>query len=129
MLGNETDFDSKSRFVIFHRGVVEKNVEIPIINDDLIEPLENFMLSLRIQPKFLAKGVVAGVHARAIGVIIDDDGTYKYHTYIWCYGMDSQNSILLCLSLTYVTICMYISNLLFISKIATMQLVIYYIYT
>jgi len=76
--------------------VVEQNVKIPIINDNLIEPLENFMLSLQVQPQFLAKGVVAGARARAIGVIIDDDGmyihTYTYISHIQCY-MASQNSI------------------------------------
>ena len=79
ILGNETDFDSRTRSVVFQSGVVEQNVMIPIINDDLIEPLEKFMLSIKIPQHFSRIGVVAGVRARAMGVIIDDDGMYVYH--------------------------------------------------
>ena len=63
-----------------------QNVSIPIINDDIVEPIENFNLSIEIQPQFLNIGVMQGTPAVAIGFITDDDGTCT--SYVPIYVQD-----------------------------------------
>lgn len=58
-----------------------RNVGITIINDDIVEPLESFRLSLRIPPRFANMGIRHGTPATAIGFIIDDDGMYYAFMY------------------------------------------------
>ena len=51
-----------------------QNVSIPITDDDIVEAIENFSLSIQIQPQFSSIGVTQGTPAVAIGFITDDDG-------------------------------------------------------
>ena len=74
VVGNEIDFRSNRLTVAFQRGVVMQNVSIPIINDDIVEEMENFSLSIQVLQRFLAIGIRQGTPATAIGFIIDDDG-------------------------------------------------------
>ena len=69
-----------------------QNVSIPIINDDVVEAIENFSLSIQIIPRFSAIGVIQGTPATAIGFIIDDDGMcYTYiHVHTCCIQKQSK---------------------------------------
>jgi len=68
------DFNSSQRNVVFSRRTRREFINIPIINDNITEPLENFSLSIEIPPQFSNIGVVLGDPAVATGFIIDDDG-------------------------------------------------------
>ena len=58
-----------------------QNVSIPIINDDIVEEMENFSLSIQVLERFSAIGVRQGIPAIAIGFIIDDDGITNTYVY------------------------------------------------
>ena len=73
-VGNQIDFNSIRRSVVFRDGVVIRNVSIPITDDDIVEAIENFSLSIQIQRQFSNIGVIQGTPAMAIGLITDDDG-------------------------------------------------------
>lgn len=75
IVGNGIDFISTRRVAVFRNRIVVRNVSIPIINDDIVEPRELFMLSIQIQRQFVSLGVTRGIPATANGFIIDDDGT------------------------------------------------------
>lgn len=83
IVGNETDFNSRRRSTTFRNRLIQ-NVSIPIIDDDIVEAVENFSLSLRIQRQFVNIGVTQGNPATAIGFIIDDDGMHHVCMYTQC---------------------------------------------
>ena len=72
-LGNGIDFDSSTTEVVFQRRTTRRNVFIPIIDDAISEPLENFSLAIELDPQFSSMGVMIGDPAVATGFIIDDD--------------------------------------------------------
>jgi len=74
VLGNMVDFGSADRSVTFSRRTRREFINIPIINDNITEPLENFSLAIEIPPQFSNIGVILGDPAVATGFIIDDDG-------------------------------------------------------
>ena len=49
-------------------------VLIPIIDNNIVEDVENFSLSIQIPPEFVDIGVRLGTLSMATGFIIDDDG-------------------------------------------------------
>ena len=68
------DFDSSRRTVVFNRRSTTEFFNVPIINDEISESLENFSLAIQIPPQFSDIGVVLGDPAVATGIIIDNDG-------------------------------------------------------
>jgi len=72
-LGNMVDFDSSRRNVVFNRRSTTEFFNVPIINDAISEPLENFSLAIELDPQFSSMGVMIGDPAVATGFIIDDD--------------------------------------------------------
>ena len=66
-----------------------QNISIPIFNDDIVETIENFTLSIQFLQRFSAIGVRQGTPATAIGFIIDDDG--EYVLYIHCHNTETVN--------------------------------------
>ena len=80
-VGNQIDFNSMRRSVVFRDGAVIRNVSIPITDDDIVETIENFNLSIQIQRQFSNIGVTQGTPAMAIGLITDDDGMYYVSMY------------------------------------------------
>jgi len=72
-IGNGIDFDSSTTEAVFLRRSMGRNVFIPIIDDAISEPLENFSLAIELDPQFSSMGVMIGDPAVATGFIIDDD--------------------------------------------------------
>jgi len=70
--GNGIDVDSTVRSVIFPRGAITSSIEIPITDDPIAEPTENFTLSILIPLQL--SGVITGDPSTATGFIIDNDG-------------------------------------------------------
>jgi len=73
LIGNGIDFDSSTTEAVFLRRATGRNVFIPIIDDSISEPLENFSLAIELDPQFSSMGVMIGNRAVATGFIIDDD--------------------------------------------------------
>ena len=84
------DFDSSRRNVVFNRRSTTEFFNVPIINDDISEPLENFSIAIEIPPQFSDIGVLLGDPAVATGFIIDND------------GMSNINHICICIQITFV---------------------------
>ena len=49
-------------------------VSIPIIDNNAVENIENFSLSIQISPALANIGVMLGTPSMATGFIVDDDG-------------------------------------------------------
>lgn len=74
-IGNGVDIDSNNRSIVFERGNRTINIDIPINDDDIFEPLESVKLSIQIAPELVNTGINFGLISEAIGNIIDDEGT------------------------------------------------------
>ena len=74
LTGNGVDFDSTIRNVTFMAGTDSSFVFIPIIDNNVVENIENFSLSIQIPPAFADIGVMLGAASMATGFIVDDDG-------------------------------------------------------
>lgn len=72
-IGNRVDVNSNSRDISFGRGRRTRNINIPITDDNIVEPVENFRLSIRIPQRF-NRLINFGLFPTATGNIIDDDG-------------------------------------------------------
>ena len=66
------DYDSNVRNVTFLPGAITSFTDIPITDDPIAEPTENFTLSISIPLQLL--GVIPGDPSTATGFIMDDDG-------------------------------------------------------
>jgi len=73
-IGNGIDFDSSTISVDILPGNDSSFVLIPIIDNNAVESLENFSLSIQIPPTFVNIGVMVGTLQMATGFIVDDDG-------------------------------------------------------
>ena len=77
-VGNGTDFDSSTREITLPRRTVRRNVFIPIIDDNISEPVENFSLRLELDPLLSSMGVIVGEPAMTTVFIVDnDEGMYS----------------------------------------------------
>ena len=90
--GSGTDFNSSTVEVEFRRRTMGRNVIIPIIDDDIHEPLENFSLAIELDPQLSNMGVIIGEPAVATGFIIDDDEGMNS----MCYVSQLQNGYTVC---------------------------------
>ena len=72
--GNGIDFDSTIRNVTFSPGDDISFAFIPIIDNNVVESVENFSLSIQIPPEFADIGVMLGALSMATGFIVDGDG-------------------------------------------------------
>ena len=79
VIGHGVDIDSNRRDIIFRRGRQNRNINIPINDDDIFEPLESVRLSIRIPQDFRGLGISLGLNSEAIGNIIDDEGISMCH--------------------------------------------------
>ena len=75
--GNGVDFYSSLRNVTFLPGAITSFTNILIIDDIIAEPIEQFRLSIEIQPSFSDIGVIHGDPSSADVFITDDDGMYE----------------------------------------------------
>ncbi|XP_065903790.1 adhesion G-protein coupled receptor V1-like [Dysidea avara] len=71
--GNGVDFYSSLRNVTFLPGAITSFTNILIIDDIIAEPIEQFRLSIEIQPSFSDIGVIHGDPSSADVFITDDD--------------------------------------------------------
>ena len=71
-----SDYSAVSQEVVFPAGTTQKRVDIPIVNDHVLETMEFFSVSVIIPASHL--GVVALGLNRADIFITDDDGEWKY---------------------------------------------------
>ena len=62
--------------VFFSTGDTMVALSIPIVNDNVFEPDEDFSLSLVIPQSTVEFGVITGVPLLATVIIEDDDGEY-----------------------------------------------------
>ena len=84
LTGNGIDFDSTIRNVTFMAGNDSSFVSIPIIDNNAVENIENFSLSIQISPALADIGVMLGTPSMATGFIVDDDGkSLSYGRYLF----------------------------------------------
>ena len=74
------DYDSIPIDATFTAGSTRAMVNVPLINDDIVESPETFNLIFDI-PSSLQGQVVAGINATATGSIIDDDSKELFARY------------------------------------------------
>ena len=77
-----TDFNSSTISVDIPPGNDIAVALIPIIDNNVVENLENFSLSIQIPPAFSAIGVQQGALNMATGFIVDDDGEPLYYIFL-----------------------------------------------
>ena len=79
------DYDSAPIDVTFIAGSTRVVVNVSLINDDIVEPIETFDLSFTI-PSSLQGQVIPEAFATAAGIIIDDDSKNSFVkvTLIYC---------------------------------------------
>lgn len=74
IIGKGVDIDSKSKDIVFERGSIREFQNVSINDDNMVEPTENFTLSIQIPQKIVGIGISLGIDAVATGFITDDDG-------------------------------------------------------
>ena len=75
----ETDFDTTMQTVTIIAGVNSSTVNIPVINDNIVEGDESFSMSLSV-PSSLGPEVTTGTIISATGTI--NDTTSEYCSYV-----------------------------------------------
>ena len=81
--GNGIDFDSTINNVTILPGNNGTFIFIPIIDNNVVEDVENFSLSIQIPSEFLDIGVRVGAISMATGFIINDDGKlFNYYSFV-----------------------------------------------
>ena len=70
MLGNNIDFDSAQRIATISAGSTIGAVNIPVVNDNIVEGNETFNMSLTVPPS-LGPRIKADVITSATATIID----------------------------------------------------------
>ena len=80
------------RSVIFLPGAITSFTDIPITDDPIAEPTENFTLSISIPLQLI--GVIPGDPSTATGFIMDDDGMVCFCDNICLLIMDPRNMLL-----------------------------------
>lgn len=95
VIGGGVDIDTSRRDIVFGRRRQRRNINIPINDDDIFEPLESVTLSIRIPRRLMGMGISLGLISEAIGNIIDDEGIYisldkvyipLYPYFMWCFS-------------------------------------------
>ena len=71
-----SDYQRVNRTLIFQPNENQKCFEVPILNDELDEGTESFLVDIISVPP---SGVVIGDPGRSIISITDDDGEYMYN--------------------------------------------------
>ena len=79
------DYDSTPIDATFTAGSTRAMVNVPLIDDSIVEAIETFNLSFTI-PSSLQGQVIPGAFATAAGIIIDDDSKNSFVkvTLIYC---------------------------------------------
>ena len=72
--GNGRDFNSSLTNATFLPGEITSFINIPLTDDIIAEPSENFRVSLVMEQPFAALGVIHGDPSSATVFITDDDG-------------------------------------------------------
>ena len=70
------DYIFRDRDIKFYPGVTKKMFNILIIDDNLVEDNETFILS--IDPKSLRAGVISRYPSEIVVTIVDNDGEFIY---------------------------------------------------
>ena len=82
-LGNGIDFDSTTINANVSPGNNGTFIFIPIIDNNVVEDVENFSLSIQIPSEFLDIGVRVGAISMATGFITNDDGKlFNYYSFV-----------------------------------------------
>lgn len=85
-VGKSVDIDSNSKDIVFELGSIMEFLNISITNDNLVEPTENFTLSIQIPPESIGIGIFLGTTAVVTGYITDDDGMVILMIYVQFYA-------------------------------------------
>ena len=72
IIGRGVDIDSNNKDIVFELGSIREFLNVSINNDNMVEPTENFILSIQIP--VIGIGISLGINAVATGFITDDDG-------------------------------------------------------
>lgn len=72
IIGRGVDIDSSNKDIVFELGSIREFLNVSINNDNMVEPTENFTLSIQIP--VIGIGISLGINAVATGFITDDDG-------------------------------------------------------
>ena len=74
IIGGGVDIDSINKDVVFELGSIREFQNVSINDDNMVEPTENFTLSIQIPQEISGIGISLGINAVATGFITDDDG-------------------------------------------------------
>ena len=72
--GGGEDYDSGPYSVKFNAGMTEVTLNVSIVDDDILERNEKFILAVNVSS--LPNKVSVGDHGRATATIVDNDGKY-----------------------------------------------------
>ena len=74
------DYQPVQHQLEFHLGETRKEFNVTIVDDNVIEDMESFQLSLSITDDIISKGVQLGPNAAANVTIMDNDGELDLYT-------------------------------------------------